>query len=206
MWSYGDQIALRYRMAGRRSKVMPVTVVEDAPDCIALYLAVGTPMRDAVYRDGTPIPWQILYEERFAIDWRLGDGIWHSETRLMLACPGAAHAFSACWDGETWEFHGWYVDLQASIARTAIGFDSEDYLLDIVIPPDGPWCWKDEDEFAAAQRVGRFTGEQAAAIRAEGQAVVATVEARAWPLDAGWDNWRLDPVWSVPGLPNQSGL
>jgi hypothetical protein len=202
MWSYGDQIVLRYRTTGRISKVMPVTVVEDSSDCIALYQATGTPIRDAVYRDGSPIPRRIPYEERFAIDWRLGDGIWHTEARLMLARPGAAHAFSAFWDGETWAFHGWYVDLQAPLERTTQGFDSEDYLLDIVIPPNASWYWKDEDEFAAAQRVGRFSAEQAAAIRAEGESVVEVIEAGGWPLDSDWEHWRPNPGWPIPRLPN----
>jgi len=204
MWSYGDQILLRYRTMGRLSKILPVTVVEDSPEVIALYVAVGTPIRDAVYPDGTSIPRRIPYEERFAIDFRLGDGVWHTEARLLLARPGAAHAFSAFWDAETWEFHGWYIDLQAPLVRTSLGFDSEDYLLDIVVPPDGPWYWKDEDEFVAGQRVGRFSPDQAAAIRAEGEAAVSVIEAGDWPLGTDWEHWRPHPDWPIPELPNQS--
>ena len=79
-------------------------------------------------------------------------------------------------------------------------------MLDIVVPPDGLWYWKDEDEFAAAQRVGRFSAEQAAEIRAEGEAVVAAIEARSWPLDADWECWRPDPAWPIPELPNHPGF
>ncbi len=202
MWSYGDQVVLRYRMAGRMSWVGGVTVVEDSAACLMLYLAVGTPILQPVHLDGSSIPREIPYEERFGLDWRLGDGVWHSTARLFVAWPGAAHAFSAFWQGDDWTFLGWYVDLQASFARTTDGFASEDYVLDVLVEPDYSWSWKDEDEFAAAQRVGRFSAVQAAAIRMEATAVIESIEARRWPLDAGWEAWRPNPAWSIPQLPD----
>ncbi len=179
-----------------------MTVVEDSAECIALYLAVGTPIKIPVYLDGMPIPRDIPYEERWVLDWRLGDGVWHSTARLFVARPGAAHTFSAFWQGDDWSFLGWYVDLQASFARTADGFASEDYVLDVLVEPDYSWSWKDEDEFAAAQRFGRFSAVQAAAIRMEATAVIESIEARRWPLDAGWEAWRPNPAWSIPQLPD----
>jgi hypothetical protein len=205
MWSRGDQIVLRYGPSERLVWVGGVTVVEDSDACIALYLAAGTPILVPVHLDDSEIPRAIPYEERHGLEWRLGEGVWHSTNRLLIARPGAAHAFSAFWRAEDWTFLAWYVDLQAPFRRTDDGFASEDYVLDIVAPPDGPWYWKDEDEFAAAQSVGRFTAEQAAAIRAEGEAVVATIEARAWPMDADWERWRPDPAWPIPELLNQLG-
>jgi hypothetical protein len=52
-----------------------------------------------------------------------------------------------------------------------------DHALDIVVEPDGAWHWRDEDDFAETQRLGVFTTEEAAAVRAEGERVVA---ARPW--------------------------
>lgn len=202
MWSCGDQIVMTYRLGDRPAWVGSVTVVEDSADCIALYLAVDTPILEPVRADGSAIPRAISYEERWGIDWRLGEGVWHSTARLLLARPGSKHAFSVFWQGDDWTFLGWYVDLQSPFLRTPAGFESEDHVLDILIDPDFAWHWKDEDEFAAAQVVGRFTAEEAASIRAEGEAVVAIVEARGWPLDAGWENWRPDPLWTIPELPS----
>lgn len=204
MWSPGDQIVVRYRndwSSDRVSVVLPMTVVEDSAQCIALYLAVGTPTLQPVHLDGSPIPRLMPDEERVTLEWRLGEVAWHSTSRLFVTRPGAAHAFSVFWRGDDWTFLGWYVDLQAPYVRTEQGFDSEDYVLDIVWPVDQPWYWKDEDEFAAAQRLGRFSAEQAAAIRAEGEAVVKVIEARGWPLTAGWESWRPDPAWEIPQLP-----
>jgi hypothetical protein len=39
----------------------------------------------------------------------------------------------------------WYVNFQRPMRRTAIGFDTFDLLLDLVIAPDlSRWDWKDE--------------------------------------------------------------
>ena len=42
MWVPGDQIVLRYTWSGDLAWIEPVTVVEDSPECIALYLAEQT--------------------------------------------------------------------------------------------------------------------------------------------------------------------
>jgi uncharacterized protein len=200
MWSYGDAIVLRYRNCGRISWVSPMIVVEDSPECVALFMAAETPQKRPVQLDGTPISRALSYEERHALLWRLGDAVWRENGVLMLTRPGAAQSFWAFWRNADWSFIGWYVNLQAPLTRTAVGFDSEDYLLDVVVAPDRSWRWKDEDEFADAQRIGRFTPAQAAAVRSEGEAAIRTIEDRGWPLNDGWEEWRPDPAWSLPTL------
>src|SRR3954469_15520470 len=44
-WNYGDQIALRYRWRNDLAWVHSVTVVEDSPQCIALFEAMNTPIK-----------------------------------------------------------------------------------------------------------------------------------------------------------------
>ncbi len=39
-----------------------------------------------------------------------------------------------------------------------------------------------------------------AAIRSEGKTAIAALEAREWPFDQGWEEWRPDPAWSLPRL------
>jgi hypothetical protein len=201
MWTRGDQVVLRHRKGGRLSWVQPVTVVDDSPACVALYLAMGTPLKRPVGADGAPIPRALSYEARAALPWRLGDGTWGETAVLWLARPGAAHAAGVFWRGTDRAFLGWHVDLQALLTRTAVGFDTEDHVLDIVVAPDMSWRWKDEEEFAAAQRIGRFTPAQAAGVRAEGEAMVAAIARRAWPFGETWAAWRPDPAWDLPALP-----
>jgi len=31
--------------------------------------------------------------------------------------------------------------------------------------------------------------------------VIERIEARAWPFDAGYEHWRPDPSWPIPGMP-----
>ncbi|HET7036036.1 MAG TPA: DUF402 domain-containing protein [Thermomicrobiaceae bacterium] len=202
MWELGDQVVVRYWTDGRLSGVLPVTVVQDSPDSIAYYLAEGTPCKHPVDLDAASIP---LGDERGGIGhrpWGVADLKWHTTSRLYLVTPGAAHAFSVFWRATDWSFLGWYVDLQAPLRRTRRGFESEDYLLDIVVAPDGSWKWKDEDEFEISQRAGRFSSAETAAIRAEAARVIERIEARTWPLDAGWEDWRPDPAWPIPMIPD----
>ena len=203
-WQTGDQIVLRIWVGGapRPTGGYPCTVVRDDPDCIAVLLAAGTPVKRPVNLDGTEIPRTISFEERHNLPKRTGDGVWHTNSRLLIARPGAAHSYSYFWIAEDWTPLGWYVDLHAPLRRTSIGFDSEDYVLDLLVNDDLSWSWKDEDEFADAIRLDRFTATQAAEIRAEGERAIAIIEAGGWPFNAGWEAWRPDPSWRIPSVPD----
>jgi hypothetical protein len=202
MWVRGDRAVLRYRKAGRLSLVTPTTVVNDAPDRVSLFVAPGTPLRQPVHLDSSPIPRSITYEERWRTPWRLGEGIWRDTSVLWTWQPGANHSVGMFWNAADHRFLGWYVNLQASPIRTPIGFDTEDHVLDIQVAPDRTWAWKDEDEYAVALRIGRFTAEEGSRIRAAGLVAVDELERRAWPFDTDWADWHPDPGWSLPTLPD----
>lgn len=202
MWARGDQVVLRFRWEGRLSWVEPVTVVEDSPDCIALYLAMDTPIKRPVREDGLPIPRFQTYETPDLVPWRLGDAAWQEHAVLWLVRPGAAHAIGLFWRGVEREFVGWYGNLQAPLVRTAIGFDTTDHVLDVQIAPDRSWNWKDEDEFAVVQHQGRISPADAVAIRAEGERVIAALMQGGWPFDTGWEHWQPDATWPIPAIPD----
>ncbi len=202
MWRPGDQIVVRYRTSGRLSGVIPVTIAASGPDFIAYYLAAGTPYKYPVdIDDGVGL----LGRERGGIGdraWRMIDGVWHTNVRLYVVPHGAAYAISLFWQASDWAFLGWYVDLQAPLVCIPCGFETEDYLLDILVAPDRSWRWKDEDELEIAVHAGRFSTAQAAQIRAKAQRVVRMIEMWTWPFNADWEHWRPDPSWPVPKLPD----
>ena len=198
-WRPGDVALLRYRRLGPVSVALPVTVVADTAHHTMLYLRSGTPIRRRVMPDGTLIPRTMGVAERSRLPHLVGHGTWVNHA-LIISPPGAAHDLRLFWDDD-WVFLGWYVNLQAPLRHVAVGFDTADHQLDIVIAPDGGWSWKDEDELADAVALGHFSPEKAARIRAEGERVIPAIESRAWPFDGSLINWRPDPAWPMPTVP-----
>ncbi len=197
----GSVCMLRYRRLDPVTFAMPVRVVEDGPKLAMLYLAAGTPMKARAMPDGTPIPREMPYLERQRLPIAITDRVWTTNNVLILVRPGEAHDIRLFWNAETGAFRGWYVNLQDPLKRVGVGFDTADHVLDIAIAPDLAWRWKDEDEFADAISIGRFSREEATVIRAEGERAIADIEARRWPFDAGYEHWRPDPAWEIPAMP-----
>lgn len=99
------------------------------------------------------------------------------------------------------EFRHWYVNFERPFRRSALGIDTWDLVLDLVISPDGAPRWKDEDEYAEARGIGFVSDADHAAIeRAKGDAW-DMFERREGPFDERWPSWRPDPAWPVPVLP-----
>jgi hypothetical protein len=184
----GEQVVLRYLCGQSILHAWPMTVVEDGLDRVVLWIAA-----DAVCR-GPAEP--VSVSERGRGEWQLADRSWSegAET-VMLSEPGRAHAIWLFWDGGG-EFTGWYVNLEDPWQRTRLGFDSRDHLLDLRIEPDGSWSWLDEEDLEEAKKVGLFSEEEAAAIQAEGERVLAD-----WPFPTGWEGWRPEPEWPLGRLP-----
>jgi predicted RNA-binding protein associated with RNAse of E/G family len=99
------------------------------------------------------------------------------------------------WHGPEREFRGWYLNLQEPFRRTPQGYDTQDLELDIWVPIDGRWEWKDEELLDQRVREGRFTAAQAEAIRAEGARITAELDAgRRWWSD-DWAQWQPPAGW-----------
>jgi hypothetical protein len=191
-WQPGEVIVRREVLNDGRSWLqVPVIVVRDDPDLLATYIAEGAPFRCPPGRwpthDGLH-PWH-------------GRGRWQGHGVLMLQRPGDAHAIWVFWFGPQREFRGWYVNLQEPFRRTAIGYDTQDLELDIWVPLDGPWEWKDDEVLAQRVREGRYTPEQVAETRADGRRIGRELDAgrRWWSND--WSRWQPDPAWPTPQFP-----
>lgn len=191
MWQRGQAVAIRELVHGRPWLAIPVTVVEDTGDFLAVYLAEGTPM---AFPEGD---WP-----RGAHPWSLGSRRWEGHGVLQLHRPGDPYSVWAFWHGPERRFSGWYVNFQAPLERWEHGFDTRDQELDIWIEAGAPgWVWKDRDRFEELTRDGHFTRQEAAGVRAAADEVAGELDAgRRW-WDERWAAWQPDPVWPIPELP-----
>lgn len=98
-----------------------------------------------------------------------------------------------------WSAH-FYVNLEQPWVRTSTGFDTEDWILDLVVDETLAWRFKDEDELDWAQQTGRYDANRIAEVRAAAQDAIATIEAAGWPFDADWNRWLPDQSVAVPTL------
>ncbi|MDP1793622.1 MAG: DUF402 domain-containing protein [Acidimicrobiales bacterium] len=197
-WSRGDVIMWTYRRG-----VIPMRVVEDSERALVVWQAPQTVYLQATPRDGTPLRERPV-AERFTIERDFAVVPWLGDGTLRIAQPGAAHSSWLFRSPDlSGAFLGWYGNLEAPLRRSDIGVHTVDHLLDVFVDATGAVHWKDEDEFAFAIERGDISAEQAAAIRDEGQRVFDAMCSRAWPYDGSWIDWRPDPEWSVPPLPDE---
>lgn len=183
----------RHLYQGRLRWAIPNLLVEETPERVVTLLVPGTVCK-------APTSYgKVGYVQQLLGGWEVGDHVWHTRRMLQIAPVGAAHALSLHWDHATGTFLGWYVNLQEPMRPTPFGWDSFDQMLDVWIEPDGRWSWKDWDELVEAEQVGIFTVDEAAAIRAEGERVIANLGAL---LPTGWEAWQPNPSWPLPTLPD----
>jgi hypothetical protein len=193
-WTPGDTIVMRGIWKGKLWWACPAFVVRDTPEMIALHWPVGTPTLSPIRR---PTVEDMLYNRI-----HLQERNWTDNDVLSLATPGSAHSIYVMWEAGVHKLRCWYVQLEESLRRSPLGFDTMDHILDIVIKPDrSGWGWKDEDEFSDAEAIGVYTHEQAQSIRLEGERVIAQLNANASPFCDGWENWIPPVEWGIPSFP-----
>jgi hypothetical protein len=190
----GDPVLFRFILTGRVFWALPATVVEDSAERSAIWVAPQSPIK-------RPEQIRVPIRQAAASDWTHSDKTWFGGGVLMLSEHSSSHSIWPRWDEEG-RFGGWYVNLEEPWRRSGFGFDTHDHALDIVVLPDRTWHWKDEDDLAECVEVGLFTPQKAREIRAEGERVIERLEAWTAPFDEGWENWRPDPDWPLPSLPD----
>ncbi len=200
-WNSGDEIVLRYRRNRPADVIFPVRVIEDAPERVSLFLSEGAIFKGQATKDGRPLGREIPFLERERLIQGVCDKTWTRNQSLLMQQPKRAFAVWLFWNASDWMFAGYYVNLQAPLVRTTVGFDTADYLLDIMVDPDLSWRWKDEDEFEDARAAGILTPDVCEATLAAATRAIADIEARHWPFDGSLIDWRPDPSWPIPVLP-----
>lgn len=191
-WKLGDRIVMRSVWDGRIQAAWPVTVVSDSREALVLFLAAGTKYKIRHFSGDT--------QERMPIgEWELVDREWTRDMiRIML--PGDDHAYLGFWDQHR-RFERWYINLEREYERTSFGIDFVDLFLDLVIDADTKeWRWKDESELSCAVSLGLVSEEEADHIRNEGCTALRRLDAGEPPFGQGWEQWTVDPEWSLPSL------
>jgi hypothetical protein len=194
-WEAGDTVALREIWRDRVWFARPAIVVSDLPEMTMLHVPSGIRYWMPVDEAGT-------YLKVYTDDWRLEEDLWESpDFVLSFAFPDTPYSVILGYDGGG-DLRLYYVNIQAPIRRSAIGFDTVEYLLDVVIDADrSSWTWKDEDELDEAVRRGLFSPDDAEWFHHWGERAVEHVLLGEPPFDQDWSTWRPEPSWPIPELP-----
>jgi len=195
-WEPGDTVALREIWQDRVWSARPAVVVEDTEDGHSFFIPPGTSWRHAVGEDGQVLTLPVDH-------WRMAEMTHERQWKtLSFAWPNTSYAVLLSWDDPTGLFLGWYVNLQSPLRSTATGFNYVDHVLDVVVAPDrSSWSWKDEDELSEAVARGIFTSAEAASFRVDGEHAIRRLLDGEPPFDRSLQEWRPDPTWPVPHLP-----
>jgi hypothetical protein len=188
----GDAVVMREVWAGRILAARPLRVVHDGQDHRSFYLVPATAWKNDPRDHG---------EVRFLDGpWELEDLV-RGRPTLSFAFPGRAYAVLLTWS-PSWDFQGYYVNLQSPLRPWQLGFDYADHFLDVLIGPDrDAFRWKDEDELEEAVRRSLVTPAEAAEIRRTGERAALHVLNAEPPFDRDWTSWRPDPTWLPAELP-----
>jgi hypothetical protein len=178
-------VAWRDVWRGRVWRAQAFRVVRETSELLALWSPAGAPTKLPADGDGRRL--RIPGE-----DWVLEDSV-AKLSGLLVARPGAAHSLYHFYANG--RFTHWYVNLEEPLRRSAVGWDTFDHKLDVVVSADRSWRLKDEDELEAAARLGLLDAD---VVRAEAKRVIASLDEF---LPSGWESWRPDPAWRVPRLP-----
>jgi hypothetical protein len=195
----GDAILWRY---GRY--VETARVIRDDERGLVVWIASGSARLESVPADGRSTR-EVPLDERFSVPWVTRESTWRGQGIVRVAPTGKP------WS--VWFFRnpdgtpaGAYVNIELPHRRVAgelPGVFTRDLVLDLMIDFEHPgsediWL-KDADELDAAVAQGRFTSEQAEAVRTIAEhAGHEFASDGSWLLDEAWDRWMPDAVMDVP--------
>lgn len=198
----GDEVVWRSRPGGDVGYVFACRVWVDDPSVKIIVQSSGSSVVHRVGQRGGPNGRSLL------------PGTWHGSRRqsvwgglptVRLHPVGRSYSVIRSWIADEQRFEGFYVNLAQPWARTSVGFDSRDYVLDVVAAADlSRWHLKDADELDHAVAVGKFTQGQAKAIHRVAKSAVDDLVARRWPFDgATWTQAVPQDLLRPSELPDQ---
>ena len=128
-------------------------------------------------------------------DWELEQVESWTRDAVCLATRGRAHSIYVFW--RNGEFEHWYVNFEQPLRRSPVGDDTFDEKLDLIVRAQRDLSLEGRGRARAGGGLGLV---DAAAVRAEAARVL-----EEWPFPTGWEDWRPDPSWPVPQLPEGWG-
>jgi hypothetical protein len=204
MWQPADVVALRGIYKDRVSHMQSAIVVHDRPEEVALAMLPGAeccaPEGYIHGKHGPAGRWD-RWDAYIRGDWKMQPYIWHTNRLLILLQPEKYYASYYFWQENNNQFLCYYVNFQLPFRRSEIGFDTFDLELDLIIEPTYEWHWKDLDDYRRGIASGILLTEWIQAMEAAKLEVFHKLETRQSPFDGSWLNWRPDPGWSPPTLP-----
>lgn len=204
MWRPGQTVALRGIYNQRVSYMQSAIVVHDRPEEAALVVLPGAeccaPENYIIGKHGPAGRWD-RWDAYIKGNWEMQRYTWHTNRVLILLQPEKYYASYYFWQAETNEFLCYYVNFQLPFRRTALGFDSFDLELDLIVEPTYEWHWKDVDDYQRGIDCGVLLDGWVQAIDAAKPEVFAKLEKRQYPFDGAWRGWLPDSAWSPPTLP-----
>lgn len=199
----GEHIWWHYRRSnwkpGMPEWLDPMTVVRDDSQSLVAWLAPASVVLKSVLDTGEDLR-EAALPERFLRETSMARTVWRGEGILRIAPVGAPWSIWLFWE-PGWQFAGWYINLETPIRREGRHVYAEDHVLDVWVTPDHTCHRKDEDELAAAVAQGLCSLDDAAWIIRNADLAEEVVASWQSPFSDGWEDWRPDPGWLMPPLP-----
>ena len=200
LWRPGDMVAWRGIYRDRIWYVQTAIVVKDTVDETVLARlpgAQGRAERDYVQRKKNGRRrWDFQHE-----DWILEDFPWHTNRLLFLLEPEQYYSTILFWNHESNSFLGYYINFQLPFIKRDRSIDTLDLELDIDIHPDLSFQWKDVDDYEKGIETGIILPEWVQGVELAKIEILDKLEKRQYPFDGSWLDWRPDPSWKPPQLP-----
>jgi uncharacterized protein DUF402 len=206
VFAEGATVVRRDILRGKVWSAIPHRVVADSGDTLVLARWPGVEMVGPAtwiewLRTGDNAVRRQAIPNLAAGQWELGRWTWRDTTVLNRCAAGEYFSVSRSVSAGHGP-GGWYVNFELPYRRTAIGIDTFDLLLDLVVEPDlSGHAWKDEDEYAHARRLGLISDSVHHQVEQARLRVLGLIETGQGPFAGTWAAWRRDPGWPVPALP-----
>jgi predicted RNA-binding protein associated with RNAse of E/G family len=200
MWKPGDVISWRGIYRERIWHVQPTILVRDSPTETVLTLLPGTEcIAEETYPKGKKNGQRRWYFVDH--DWKLAKYTWNTNRLLLIFEPQKYYSIILFWNHQNNDFLCYYVNFQLPFKRNLSAVDTLDLDIDLIINPDLSYEWKDIEDYQNAIAHGLILPEWSRGIETATDEIMARLEMRQYPFDGSWLDWKPDPAWQPPTLP-----